>query len=474
MKRTLVVALGLALATSVHAQPVLTVGSFLREVRLHHEGLQAAQINRGGVLQAANRSKLIDSAQAFINAEGFIDGKVSVFSALQGGQSEGANTSVGIFSKMDNGLEAKLSYRWNVQHLPNAAKINDYQLPSVIFDSGASLLLTQSLWRNGGGAEVKATKEQIEAGAQVEALANTLTIKQILVEAEAAYWRLLASKEIVAIQEKSLDRAKRMVDWVNQRSSLLLADNSDVYQAKAALELRTLELRAAIDEDSANERAFANYRGQTQLVQARNLPSLSEMLEVQVVASENKVYQVREAVQLAQKQAKLKAAQVTLETQQLQPDFNLYLGVDLNQFGTRWQDSFLNSFAIDHPTIKGGFMLSFSLDAPDAKASLAGLDRQKDAAEALASRKGFEDRREWIDLKEKLAAGLRRIELARKIEKLQKEKYENEVVRHQRGRSTTYQVLLFQQDYANAQLTRITTQAQVAAVFGQLRTFKGR
>ena len=57
------------------------------------------------------------------------------------------------------------------------------------------------------------------------------------------------------------------------------------------------------------------------------------------------------------------------------------------------------------------------------------------------------------------------------MEKLQKEKMLNEQDRLKRGRSTTYQTLVFEQDYAQAQALRIRVQTEILAYHNQLKLY---
>jgi outer membrane protein TolC len=54
---------------------------------------------------------------------------------------------------------------------------------------------------------------------------------------------------------------------------------------------------------------------------------------------------------------------------------------------------------------------------------------------------------------------------------LQKEKLEYEKYRFNLGRTTTYQVLTFEQDYAQALIARLRVEREILAIHSQLKTF---
>jgi outer membrane protein TolC len=59
------------------------------------------------------------------------------------------------------------------------------------------------------------------------------------------------------------------------------------------------------------------------------------------------------------------------------------------------------------------------------------------------------------------------------MESAQRAKLENERVRLRQGRATTYQVLLFEQDYSQAQVSRVMTATELLSLKTQLKLYHG-
>ncbi len=64
-----------------------------------------------------------------------------------------------------------------------------------------------------------------------------------------------------------------------------------------------------------------------------------------------------------------------------------------------------------------------------------------------------------------------KLTLAYNLEEAQGEKLNFERDRHRRGRTTTFQVLQFEQDYATAQLGRLKQSFDLLQTHSQLKTF---
>ena len=86
-------------------------------------------------------------------------------------------------------------------------------------------------------------------------------------------------------------------------------------------------------------------------------------------------------------------------------------------------------------------------------------------------RKVFEQDREWKDLTQKFHDVKKRLLISQKMEAIQKEKWSYELDRHRQGRTTTYQVIMFEQDYTNAYSSRLRIEADLLRLFTQLKTF---
>ena len=59
------------------------------------------------------------------------------------------------------------------------------------------------------------------------------------------------------------------------------------------------------------------------------------------------------------------------------------------------------------------------------------------------------------------------------MEEVQSKKLTAEKRRYNQGRSTTFQVLTFEQDFANAQLLRLRNEFELVNVHNQLKLFSG-
>jgi outer membrane protein TolC len=102
-----------------------------------------------------------------------------------------------------------------------------------------------------------------------------------------------------------------------------------------------------------------------------------------------------------------------------------------------------------------------------------GYRKEAQGAELGFDRKLFEQEREWNDLVKKFEEAKKRVEMAQAIEDAQQEKLMYERDRLNRGRTTTFQVLMFEQEYALAQLGNLKAKTEVLSLAAKMKTFGG-
>jgi outer membrane protein TolC len=135
--------------------------------------------------------------------------------------------------------------------------------------------------------------------------------------------------------------------------------------------------------------------------------------------------------------------------------------------------SMTESIGTNNPNYTVGLRVNIPLEQGIAAKAREGYRVQAQSQDIAFRRRAYESEREWLDLERKFSEGKYRLTLATKLEDAQRAKLDLEKKRLTRGRTTTYQVILFEEDFANAQLNRIRMQADVLGVYSQMKAFGG-
>lgn len=463
-------AVGLAPGVS-SAASTLSLAQYIEQVSSQNQGVQASARAAEGARARSAEADLVLSPVFFANFQLLTDKSAST-SAIQRDRLIANGYTAGVSKAFDFGLTAKLSYAVNYTQLDGAVLTGATTPTSFSYhDAKPALELSQSLWRNAWGTETRAAMEASRSAALATHHVESFRVKAALAEAEGTYWRLALARETVAVQRESLERGVKLRDWASRRSQAGLGDRSDFLQSQAALEVRRLELQAALDEQLAASRAFNSARGIDSEEVAESLVELDPRLIGELARSAPPRSAMREDTLSALEASRAQAAAADLGAERNTPDFQLYASLALNGNDPALGPAVGESLGTSRPTGLLGVRLSIPLDVFTARDVRSGYRSERIGAELLAERRYFEQERDWKDLSSRLAESKTRFELAGRIEKIQKEKLDLERERLNRGRTTTYQLLLFEQDFAAAQLSRIRAQADVLRLLATLKTY---
>jgi outer membrane protein TolC len=180
---------------------------------------------------------------------------------------------------------------------------------------------------------------------------------------------------------------------------------------------------------------------------------------------------LREDVKAAAEQQRAVIANTAVALERDSPTLDVFGSIALNGKDTSLGTATGQAFSFSHPTEAIGLRFSAPIDFAVLKNTRAGWSREQAGAELNYQRKIFEQDQSWQDLTQRLIQAKRRLQLARSVEMVQKNKMENERSRYKTGRTTTFQVLTFEQDFYSSQISRIRAQSDVLTLISQMKLF---
>ncbi len=458
----------LLVAASAQAEgPFLSLDAFLGQVKQGNQAYQSSVQVTEGASQRGREGKLIYAPSLTANAQWADDKSPKASVPAQGVETRYNTYSLGVSKLWDFGLISKLSYTVNYTNI-RGANSNFLTVP-IYNESKPALELSLPLLRNGFGSENEAQSGQIDSQTEAVRAGESYKVKLLLSQAEAAYWRLAAARDVRRVQRETLDRATRMVEWTSRRVGLHLADESDLRQTEALESLRRIELQAAIDEERMASRAFNVARGTDSDTVAEEVLSLETQVQGRTRIPERQGRREDTQAALAAAKAAELAARVGVEKNR--PSLDVYSTLGLNGKNVALSQAVTDSLAITQPTTAIGFRFSMPLDLGLTGDDRAGYRKEAIGADLKASRAVFEEDTTWQDLVRRYHESLVRLELLRKLEESQRIKFTYERDRQSRGKSTVFVVLQFEQDYKAAQVTRLRAEAEFLTLVASMKTW---
>ncbi len=446
----------------------LSLSNYLSEVKGKNPEVKAALMMVEAQRQKEAEKDIFLSPNLFFDGQYQSDQKLSTNPILVYDKFLFQNYSLGFSKLFSYGQAVRLYYNVTHYEYVNSRMGAAGSMPTF-YDARPVLELTQSLWGNGFGRATRARFQGIENRSKAAFYQAQFQLRNLEVGAEGAYWRLVLAREKVQARGVALQNSKRLLDWANTRVSRQLGDAGDALQARAAFEVRELELQAAKDEELESSRAFNQLRhiagsqvgesleevGKTQLLALKALEKKGERLDVKAAQHEKE------------------AAAAGLEAQQEKdkPTLDLFASAALNGRSNAMTDAISDSFKAGRETYALGVKFVLPLDFGSLSDYQHGLEQEKNAAGLNLEARQFAEKRDWEGLNQRFAEARRRLEIAYKIVDTQKAKVENENRKFKQGRSTTFQILQFEQDLADSEIGLIQAEWALLATATQMKLF---
>ena len=445
----------------------LTLKDYLTQIQEKNQGVKANLLVAEATQDRDGEGKLIFRPSLFGQAQTMIDKKPTGNPVAQGDRTDSQYGTIGLAQNFIFGLKGQLSYTLFHTKIYNAGRTF---VPLADFNDGvAKLELSQSLWRNWKGLENAAQSDLINAQSRASKHIANFTIQSMLANAESIYWSLSQSKKVIQVQKDNLARAQYLRSWNSRRVNDGLSERSDFLQADSNLKLREYELQNALQQQNLLQRTFNSMREidsnivneDLEAVDSKGLKALSAPVKSEL----------REDTKAALEQQNLAKANATLAIERNKPTFELYGSYAINGRDSDRANAVSNSLKNDHATSAIGVRFNMPLDYKTTNNAIDGYKKEKIAAEYNYQRKIFDQDREYNDLVTRFEDAKIRLDFAEKISQTQRAKTTNERNRLTNGRTTTFQVLIFELDLAQAEILKIQTETDLLNIYAQLKIF---
>lgn len=448
----------------------LSPEAFLGQVRNQNEEVKGAIDSSEGSLKRSEAASLALSWSLFLNGAYKSDARLYPVPLMSYTSIETQNYSLGFRKLTSFGMEAKVGYSLMHTDYRNLV-VGGTPSPLAFFDTTPFIELKQSLWSNGFGRATQADQESAQAMMLESRFRSRQQARSLLIRAEEAYWQLALIRERIEVSKRALEQAEKIYKWAKQRSERNLADDVDALQAEAALELRRLEVQTALDDERAASRALNKMRNIDSDVVEDTLVEVKSDTLLGFKAPDIKPE--RDDVKMAEFQQKAAMARAASAAEQYRPTLDVYGNYALNGRANNASQALGNPFQAGRPTWEVGLRFNMPLDRGIASEAIAGANLEQQAAEMILRQKQRDQQQDWLDLQRRIADLQKRLQLSQTLVNVQKTKLQKERERLNAGRTTTFQVLSFEQDFAQSRIAEIGAKNALIQAITQVKQYGG-
>jgi outer membrane protein TolC len=292
---------------------------------------------------------------------------------------------------------------------------------------------------------------------QLESAAKNLAFQreESLYNAKAAYWRLAFARAEMDIRHDTLDRSEKIWEWTKRRVARNLADPPDALQAEASVKVAELDLQVAQENEKSARLAFNRFRSEPDDTVSEQLETLEDSLS-NLKADIPADLPDRLDLKAVQDSTQQQKATYDQAYQNIYPDITATASWRGNGLDPSFSYANQVAFGPDHPTWTLGAQFNLSLDVFTAQRTADGYQKNYQSAILALKDKQIEVGQEWKDLQDHLTDVEKRLVMATQIEVIQKNKADQEKTRLELGRTTQFQLLSFENDYALARLNKLS------------------
>jgi outer membrane protein TolC len=457
----------MSLASAFAAPGDLNLASYLGQVEEKDTALKAADAGIEGYFLLRDSDDILVTPTLFGNFTKSKNQEEQASPVFMGNRTDATAYSVGLAMNTDFGLTGK--YTFNVNNT-EIFGVDRTLFPLPKFSTAYNKLeLTQSLIQNGFGSRIRAQREQIRAGVLAGEYSARFQAQSRLVQAENAFWRLAFARRSVEIQTEIIGRSNKALEWARRRTNLQLGDRSDLLQAQASSDLNQLQMQSFEEEVRNASRAFNLYRNQEGDVVAERLvlPTIAETIEAPAPERGKRL-----DIMAAEQQQKVAEADAQVRAENYKPQVDVFANLAWMGRDGASTPAIKEGFSSKNPNTSFGVNISVPLAPGKLTDSIRGALMAKEASRLTYEQQLLDDKLGWDEISSKLKDAKTRLKLLRTIEIVQKDKYENERQRLLRGRTTTFQSLQFEQEYAATQLRSLSNQAEVLGLLAQMKLYR--
>jgi outer membrane protein TolC len=362
------------------------------------------------------------------------------------------NNRIGLSQDSEYGFNTNLFYSLN------STRYNDFNptfntnpLAGKNFQIIPVAEINISLWQNFLGKITKAKIDNtIYDNLSQKYSAKSLSLNE-LISAEKSFWMLVYAKKAFEIQSRALYGAEKILSHLTKKEQMNLAEKSDVLQAKATVQTKKLLVNQAENFLKICSRDFNKRRNINSDEVSENLVSF-DINKLSSIKFTNQKANDRYDIKSQKASLEASIAQATIEEENNKPKFNLYASYSLNQVESERLLAIRNSIDRNAPITKIGVELSMPINV-EMSSDIRQGSRLKASSEKIALReKLFQQEVDWNNLIQNLQDYQENLKLANLVEQSQKIKLENERKLLSQGRTSIYQILVFEQEFSNSEL----------------------
>lgn len=451
-------ALTYVVATQAAPQPLadrspssINLGSFLDSVTQQNAALKAAKLRREAAELTRHKRDIEDLSPSLIGAAGFMDDQSqTLLPAQQGTETKGKQYSLGVTKTFITGTNVTAG--WS-QGYTNIMGIQGFTITPT-WESKYRFEVKQPLWSNAFGHNIRLRHEVDDAQTRIAILKAESEARQVLIDAEDAYWTYVM--QTLDVQEKadSLARVQKTRDWTAKRLQNGIADRADLLQVDSLLTKTKMGQLDSLNNLETARKAFLDAIGAS--TNDVTMPTTDALGTIRPLnAAKNDPLRIDIWIQKFAAKAAEAGSQQAVEM--TKPNLNLGGQFWANARNANLGNSASKALGSNYNAYQVGLNLNMSLDFHLQNQIKSAAAAEAKAAQMVADKASRDNSSSWQELVRKHQELSKTISLMEELSRNLEAKLKRERERLELGRTITANVVNFEQELADARLSLLKT-----------------
>lgn len=444
----------------------VTLSEYMNQVRKQDPAYQSSQLMKEGAEKVKDSASLMTGLNLVSVYSQMSDGRPTVNPGAQGDKTLNDTFGVGLQQLTPFG------FQWNLSQYYSHTKIENATLVAVpdYYDTYPQLQLGVNLWRNLFGAETRANRAQLQSQLELQKINADISSIQRDTEIKMAFYNLATYQENYDIQKDSYDRTEKILKWSESRVNRNLSDRSDLYQTQALASVRRIDLMNAETKLRQAARTYNSYLGIASDEVKEKL--VLDPIDMNRLALQRGLEMKRLDIILQEQSIKAQEKSYLASKEKYKPSLDLNLVYSKYGRDTDRSESANRIYKDnrDYSLVSVNFTMPLDVgNTIDTRSGYQDLADSQALAEKVRQRN---EKLEWMAAVDQANLLAQQLKIVRDLEVVQKNKADLERSKYNNGRSTTYQVLTFEQDYVNSRNQRINLELGLRQFINSLDLYK--
>lgn len=452
---------------TVSAAEKLSFDGFRTSIELNSLKISSLKSEERGAGFESAQARFLTTPQAFVDAQTSRDKSPVLAPEFSGTERNGDVLRWGLQSQTSFGLKPRVFAFTENQNVSGVSSLPNPDLR--LRRNGYGVEGELSLWKNAFGRDVRGQRDSLVALTDSKRHLAEASLESLKVEAEGIYFETVFFKEAIIIQQELIRQGERLVSWTKDQSNNRLLESVHVAQAMASHQARKIGLISMSQQLKANLYKISQLCGRevSEDIELESLDSLLEKLSQPQNLNRQKI-----TLKALAKAVEAERISIELANENFKPDLSLKAQYLTFTNDGKNDDTARCQSTEDCRTLNVSLNFTFPLDLPSkaegASAANSRIEGLKKNLEAEVQNSQVEIRQ----IEAQARAFKDQIESLKMLIGAQELRLRKERERQSRGRATTFDLIISEQDLGESKISLAEAKMRYASTISQFKLFE--